>query len=392
MRLALALLAVAAVARAEVRRDPARALQTLPRDKLAALAPLLRHGEVALLESQGARMKQVTVLALVAAPPDLVRQVVATPERYPEFIRNLTRSEVRRYPDGSFDDVFEVDLKLTSFDTIWRYRVLPDGAIDVWATSPEEDNTFRWDFVPAAGGTVLVYYGYTDVQHSNRYIHSVIEKVPSLEHGLALASQLAYALSVKARAEKLARPGSVTPLDPTAKGPGFGFLLARGRVAVVRSLPGGHLADIALLDRYQAPRERVVEVLRAPNQYASFIDGLKRCRELSREGGDIVYETEAEAPIFDWDTRFRLHDDGRGGLDVVGISGDLASAHYRWDLTPIDERATMVVLRTRQDLAAASPLVFGTLFRTEPLFEHGMSVSMALVQLIAFRRRAESLH
>jgi hypothetical protein len=366
-------------------------LETLPPDRLKALAPLLANTDLALIESKpNGRMRQVTILTLVAAPPELVREVVATPEKYPEFVRNLKRAHVIRYPEGLFDVDFAVDYRITSFESINRFRTNPDGSIDEWGMGTVDDNTFRWEFVPAPGGTVVAYYGYTDIAHTNTYIRSITDRIPSMEHGLAVSAQLVFPRSVKRRAEGLAKPGSFTPVDKNAKAPGFDFLLKRGRVALIRSAPNGRLSDISIVDRAQVGPEKIRAALRATSAYSTFIEGVRESRELSRTDTDIVYETVAEAPIFSWVTRFRLHDDGHYVIEVLGVEGDLKDAHYRFDLTPVDGgAATTLVFRSRQNLGAASPLLFGTLFRIEPLFEHGLAVAMGLVQVVAFRGRAE---
>jgi ribosome-associated toxin RatA of RatAB toxin-antitoxin module len=381
---ALALLLFAAPARAAD-----RPLTLLPADKLQAMAPLLRTGEIALIESvKEGRMKQVTVMSLVAAPPELTHDVVVTPEKYPQFIRNLTRSKVQRNPDGTIDDEFWIDLTLTHFEGTNRYHPNPDGSVDVKAIDPNDDGIFRWEFYRVPGGTVMVMYGYQDVLHSNDYIRRITDAVPSMEHGLALAAQLAYVRSVKARAESLAKPGSFPLLDGHAKGPGFDFLLQRGRVAVIRSLPDGRLADISILDRLFAPLEKVLATLSAPEAYASFIEGVKKSREVSRSDEEVVYHLVSDVSIFSWDSRFSIRRSGRA-VDVMGVGGDLRGAQYRWDLTPLGPKSTLAVYRARQNIASSSPLLLGILFRKEPLFEHGLNVALGLVQVLGVRGRAE---
>jgi ribosome-associated toxin RatA of RatAB toxin-antitoxin module len=382
---ALAALLVAAPARAAD-----RPLSFLPAEKLQAMGPLLRTGEIALIESaKGGRMRQVTVMALVAAPPELTHEVVVSPEKYPEFIRNLTRSKVQRNPDGTIDDEFWIDLTLTHFEGTNRYRPNRDGSVDVKAIDPNDDGIFRWEFYRVPGGTVMVMYGYQDVLHSNDYIRRITDAVPSMEHGLALAAQLAYVRSIKARAEALAKPGSFTPFDAHAKGPGFDFLLQRGRVAVIRSLPDGHLADISILDRLFAPLEKVLAILNAPASYASFIEGVKKSRELQRSDAEVEYQLVSDLSIFSWDSRFAIRPSGRGAVDVYGVGGDLRGAQYRWDLTPLGPKSTLAVYRARQNVASSSPLLLGILFRKEPLFEHGLNVALGLVQVLGVRGRAE---
>ncbi len=366
-----------------------RTLQTLPADKLEAMGPMLRHGEVALIEStREGRQKQVTIMALVAAPPELVHDIFVRPEDYPKFVRNMDKSQVTRRPDGTLVQDFQIGYTLTHFEATYLYKPHPDGSVDVEAIDPNDDGVFRWEFYRVPGGTVLVMYGYTDVLHSNGFVHSIIDRMPSMEHGMAVTAQLAYVRAIKAEAERRAKPGSFPPLDAKAKAPGFDFLLKRGKVAVIRSDRDGRLSDVSIVDRIWAPRAKVEAALLSPADYVKFIEGLKMSKEIARTATAITYETDSDVPLFGWDSTFELHSDGRGGIDALGVRGDLRGAHYRWDLTGSGE-ATLAVFRAVQDVAAASPIVCGALLHAEPLFEHGINVALGLVQVIGVRGRAE---
>ena len=92
------LAAVSGVAQAKAQPWP---LTTLPADKLLTLVPSLRDQDMALIEvdPRGA-LKQITTMTLVAAPPATVRDVVGHPERYGQFVHNMSRSDVKQEPGG----------------------------------------------------------------------------------------------------------------------------------------------------------------------------------------------------------------------------------------------------------------------------------------------------
>src|SRR5262245_48053630 len=74
---------------------------TFPPDKIHGLAPLLVNGDMAEIEAdQVGRPLQITLFAYAAAPPAVAHDVVAQPEKYPTFVRNLSKSEVTHNPDG----------------------------------------------------------------------------------------------------------------------------------------------------------------------------------------------------------------------------------------------------------------------------------------------------
>lgn len=364
-------------------------LRELPTDKLVALAPMLAHGEIALVESgPNGRLSQVSVMALVAAAPELVRQVITSPERYKDFGHNLSHAEVRHQPDGAIDYDFSLDLGVVTLDNNHRMLLRPDGAIEIKDRGRNDTTNYRWRIFPVPGGTLLVQYGYTDIYNSNNYIRKLVTSAPQLEHGLAVTTQLFFVRAVKERAEHLAPAGSFPPADPKAKPSGFNFLLERGRIAVIRSLPNGRLGDIAIVDNIYASRARIEQVIADPAQYRSFVDGVKKSEVVSGQAGEVTYETEFDLSVFNWDTRFLLHR-ATDGIDVLGLSGDLRGARFRWDLTDKGAKETRAVFRVSQNLGAASPILLGTLFRREPLFEHGISVAIALLQEVGIRGRAE---
>ena len=79
-------------------------LTTLPADKLLTLVPSLRDQDLALIESDSRGMlKQISAMTLVVAPPATVRDVVGHPERYGQFVHNMSRSDIRKEPSTKTD-------------------------------------------------------------------------------------------------------------------------------------------------------------------------------------------------------------------------------------------------------------------------------------------------
>ena len=362
----------------------------LPNDKLVALAPLLRSADLALVESEpDGRMRQITVLTRVAASPKVVHDAVADLEHYGEFVHNMSTCTVTRNADGTADQKWSLDLTVTSFDGINRFRFLPDGPVEVTAIDVNNDAFARWEFLAVPdGSTVVVHYGWVDIIHSNSYVQSVLKKVPTMEHGIALSAQLLQVRSAKLRAEGISHR---TPAfaDGNAKAPSFRFLLERGAVSLIRSFPNGKLSEISVTDRVSAPRERVAATILAPSHYAEFVDGVDKSEESAREGSSLRYHLVSSLPLVSWDTRFAIERDPTGAIDVMGVDGDLKGARYRWDLTAsADGLTTLAVLRAEQRLSASS-LVLRALFNKEQIFEHGFAVALGLIQMRGVRARAE---
>jgi ribosome-associated toxin RatA of RatAB toxin-antitoxin module len=377
---------------AELRAEEEHIIERLPADKLVGLAPLVRTADIALIESfPGGHMRQVTILSWVPAPPQVVHDVVADLEHYPSFLRNMNRVKVTRNADGTAVQDWMIDILVSRFSGSNLHRFQPDGSIDVDAVGPTERARYRWEFHPAVGGgTVMAMYGYVDVIHGNSVIQSILARVPTMEHGLGLSAQLVYVRGVQQRATQLAAP-QPPPLPHRGKNPSFDFLLDRGRVAVIRSLPNGRLDGISVVDRVMAPRPKLEGAVLDGGHYTTFIDGITKSHEIARTEREVNYRTVFTMPLITWETRWAAQRDGRGAVDILATDGDLKGTYLRWDLTDIhmgETRRTLAVLRARLDLAAAS-LLLRTLFQKEPLFEHGMSVAFGLVIMSGVQARAE---
>ena len=364
-------------------------LQRLPADKLAQLAPVLQHADLALVESnRDGTMKQVTLVLYVAAPPERVHDVIARPGDYKKFVPGVSQSSWEQRSDGTWQSSWRLDLPVSSFDqtNLYTFEPGPTGAIDVRCPTEEEDATYRWELQPVRGGTVLVQYGYTDVKHSNALVRRFLKKMPVTEHGLALAAQLLLAANMKREAERRTPAGTPPPVEKTAP-PGFGFLLDRGQVVLIRSDKDGSLSDISLTDRVYAPLSRLADALAHPAQWSRFVPGVDASYERDREAGTSKLLMDFGIPLVTWSTTWAMRFSDRV-VEGFGLDGDLRGARFRWDLTAKSERETLVVYRVNEKLRDGSTL-FRKLVSYEPSLEHGLTVAFSLVYLRAMRARAE---
>jgi hypothetical protein len=357
---------------------------------LVALAPLLAHGDVALIESnKDGTMKQVTLILFVAAAPETVHEVIAHPADYKTFVRNVSRSDWEPREAGGVSR-WKLELPVSSFEMANVFRFEAGSAAPVHVTSLEErdEATYRWEMLGTPGGTVLVQYGYTDVKHSNSLVRSFLKKMPVTEHGLALAAQLMLASSMRKEAEKRTAAGSLPERSKTGENnPGFGFLLERGQVAVIRSLPDGRLSDLSLLDRYYAPPAKIGAALADPGAWSKFVPGVDESVVHGRSAGTAEATIKFAIPLVSWTSRYALRFTERV-VEGLATDGDLRGARFRWDITPRGAKDALVVYRVSQRLTQSSTL-FRTLIQHDPSLEHGLTVAFSLVYLRAMRGKAE---
>lgn len=374
------------------------ALATLPAAQLRGLAPLLRSTDLVLVESQPTgELRQLTVVTLVAAPPELVRDVILSVEHYPEFVRNLSSSQVTRNPDGTFDHSYELSYTLFSFGGRVRYLALPRAPggehgdappVEIFDPDPTRNRRYRFEFYASGGATVLVAYGCNSLQHSIELVTKILRRVPSLEHGLALMTQMAFTLSMRARAEQLAGPAGV--VLPPAGGASYDFLLERGVVALFRSR-GGRLAEMTLIDRSVASPAGLIETAREASRYSEFVPTISSSSEMPPIDGVPTVSLQLSLPLVSFETRYGIRATP-SSVDMLGYDGDLRGSRQRWDVVPIQGRGltaqTRLVLRTQQSLDRVS-LALRQLYKLEPLFEHGVTLGLQLVLLRSVKAQAE---
>jgi hypothetical protein len=367
----------------------------LPRDEVAQLAPLLRSGDFALLESDVRGWeKQVTTISIARAAPEVVREIVIHPERYEDFCRNMRGREVKQNPDGTFDHTWKLSYGIASFSGVNRYKLLPAregepvGAVEI--TDPTGMSTYRWEFLPSAhgGGTIVVVYGYTDVRHSGGLMDKILARADTLEHGLALIVQMTLHRAMVVEAEK--KPGSFAPYKAPAAGTkatSYKFLLDRGALAILRHREN-KLVDFSLIDRSSAPKAGLFEELAHPERW-SYVPSVTKVAAHEPRDGLPVVEIEQSVPLVSWDTYFgvRASTDGTSGVDLFGLQGDLSSSRMRFDLVA-DGSFQQIVLRAQLAFGKSST-VMRELFKIEPLFEDGVNVGLTFVILRGVRSHLE---
>lgn len=366
-------------------------LAVLPLEKLQGLAPLLRNADVALLESTDKdHIKQLTTITYAAAPPETVREVVAHPEKYAEFVRNMNISQVKPEPGGTLFHEYKLSYKFHTVDGRHRYVFLPPspghGAAPIEMYDPDENGTrhYRWEFLPAPGGSLIVLYGYTEIPW-NGVLEEFMKRAPTIEFGFGLITQWALVLAMKQRATELAGRGPLPALSGT---PNIDFLLSRGTLAIFRT-QGDLLKEVNLIDKINAPADLTLKVAGAPHLWQEFVPSLRKTVELKAEDGTTSVEIEQSLPLFSWTTRFAIRQTA-SAVDMLGIDGDLQKGRLRWDATPLGNGRTQLVLRTDEPFERTS-LVLRQLYKLEPLFKYGVNIGLAMVILRAIEKRAELL-
>jgi hypothetical protein len=373
-------------------------LTTLPADKLLTLVPSLGEQDLALIESDARGMlKQISTVTLVAAPPSVVHDVVAHPERYGQFVHNMSRSDIRREPGGTIVHDYKLDYTVASVDGRHRYVFLPPVAgqaappIDVY--DPDDNGTrhYRWEFyaTPGGTGTLVVEYGYSQIPADGIY-GKLMKRAQTLEYGLALIPQITLMLAVKQRAQQLS-PGQPRPSTAGAQ-PSLGFLLDRGAVALFRK-SGSHVTEVNLVDRTRARPDVLEHVAANTAAWSKFVPTISRSTSVGQRQGLPATDIEQSLPLMSWNTTWGVFANATA-VDMFGLDGDLTRGRMRWDVRPLPASAmpmqSEIVLRAMVDYDHGS-VVVRELYKLEPLFQYGIDVGLQLVILRGIRARAEQM-
>jgi ribosome-associated toxin RatA of RatAB toxin-antitoxin module len=387
MRKLVVLLSLLASSLAMAKAQP-EPLQPLDREKLLSLASLLRGAELALIESTDkGHIKQLTVVSLINAAPADVREIVAHPETYSQFVRNMVVSTVKPDADGTFVHQYKLSYKVYDVEGRHRYVMLPpeagDAAPPVDMYDPDDNGRrhYRWQFLAAGAGTILVLYGFTVIPQDG-FMKQYMDRAQTLELGLGLIPQLTLQLAVKERAEQLAHGKVVAATTGT---PAFGFLLQRGTVALFRAIKG-QLAEVTMLDNINASAEATLRVVNDVRRWKEFVPTISESYDLGNEKGVPMVEFEQSVPLLSWSTKWQVQATP-SSYDMFAIDGDLRLSRMRWDVKPAFGGKTQLVLRASEGFEDTS-IVLRSLYKLEPLFKYGINVGLGLVVLKGIESRA----
>ena len=118
--------------------------------------------------------------------------------------------------------------------------------------------------------------------------------------------------------------------------------------------------------------------------------GLKKSELKSDDGRTAVYDLEIKVPVLPniaYTTRM-LREPEKERVRQVCIKGDARGSVYGWDLTVVSPSQTLAIYQLNGQLRKQSWL-FKKMIESEPFFEHGVNVSVALATMMAMRGRAE---
>ncbi|MEK6609166.1 MAG: SRPBCC family protein [Myxococcota bacterium] len=384
----------------------AQPLQPLPEKTLLGLRDFAERGELALIESHKiGGLKQITLVAVIHAPPKRVWDTLTDTERYPEFVPNVVKNQTSKDTGAQRWVEFELEVPLFNLEGTNHYRFQPPAVMEVETVAGDlKTGRWRWELYPLGeNATLAVEYAYSDIRELNWALRKMIRGNKNIEHGSVLSAATVFMKALKQRAESRVGRGPAARPDPKkatkivlqslrdgADSPDFAALdplLDRGIVALVQSFPDGRLHQAVLFARTYAAKEKVYAVAGRPERYDDFMPNIEAAELLEESSDDLRYSMKVKGLFLSIDFEARMRR-GDGWLRSDTTGGDLRNAHFAWEFVPQGSERTLTLHYINTDLRRNS-WVIRQLIDREPFFEHGVNVATGLITINNVRGRAE---
>lgn len=190
--------------RAGFARGPSEAPFGPPTLDVVALDPMLRRGDLVVVEVDGADLRQSSVVSRLPHPEDAVRRIMLDPVAFTQALIAGSRADIReRGEDGvRFDWV--VDLPIVGTGGAMVLREHEDRTIHLDAVGGAMNGgawRFRTRTLPT-GATAVVGWARFDVGTANFLLRAIVDADASLRPGLSAATEIMMARALRIRLER----------------------------------------------------------------------------------------------------------------------------------------------------------------------------------------------
>jgi hypothetical protein len=390
LRLALALLLCGSALSASAQDATARPLTTLSEADLRPVSSLLPDGVVALVTHS--LMPEIRMATEVAAPVDVVADVVGTPEDYPRFMPAV--SEVALTDRAGAAQGFRWRFATAVFAFGGRaYLTRFDGADPSQGVRFELRRTDGdlgqgrevWRILPAGPGrSLVVMTTRTDLRGANY----LTDRVGSASINRSINIALGVGTLLRTRQEAERRAGRTTPhaalpfTRPRLDAVRLTGPLAHADLVFVEASDDG---QTAVLSTFPQPEDRVRAIMRSPEDFA---------QALVRGSTATVTRTDAEGTFFDWRVdlpligtggAMRLTEAGRQ-VRLDATQGALSGGRWRFESYRLPARGTAVLGWAHFDVADAN-FMLRAIVDADAAFRPGLAAAMDIMMVRALRIR-----
>jgi hypothetical protein len=326
--------------------------------------------------------------------------VLLDPAHYRAMIPALIRSEVEgpAPAPGARRIAWEMEVPLFNLSGHLVLRPIA-GGVEMSLVDGDLPGRVTFHVSPRPDGrTVLEVDAQIDVRRSSWFLRRVMARSPFGESA-ALAAAACVALRAAAlRAEHAEAATAWRPSAPPAPPPAWipdgrtladarlAPLRARGALAFVAHAANGRLGGVSVAVPVDAQADLVTAALRNPRSWHAF-PGWRRVIPLppATPAAPPSATVEDSIPFVDLDATWQ----GAGGSAArwIAVDGAARGARLGWDVAPEGASGAVAVLSLYPRLEATGSIP-RRLIAAEPLLEHGMALSLALVDAVSAARAA----
>lgn len=396
----------------EPRSASSAPLHGLTSAELAVLAPDLDRGPVLYtrFRPDQREMPEIVFATRVNAPAAAIAEIIAQPERYPEFMSALDEIEVesRRGPQLAYRWRWRIALfTLTGRNamTVMPPHPARGHRIEVRSTGGDMGlGRFSWRVHPdGPSRATLVLASRVDMRGANYLADQLASGGIAVQRSINVALASVMALGTKARAEAAhaaagASAGAATPTEPELTRPPIdlerlGPLLVHGDLAFLE-LDGDALVRVSIAARMGTDLAHTRAVMEDPEQFGRSLVHGSTARVIERDDDGVLFEWGIPLPLVGIDGRMRLaagrsssEDISEGVIAVDGVSGSLRSGHWRFDTHVYASGEAAVIGWARFDPSEASRLV-RRMLAGDVALSHGLAMATQVMIVRSLRLRA----
>jgi len=170
------------------------------------LEPLLRRGDLLLIEAAGTTLRQSTVLTRYERREAQVRSIMVDPVAFSEALINGSEARVTGHPtESSTEFEWRYDMPLVGASGTMRLTERDDAIIELEATGGAMSGG-QWRFETGrlpSGATSVMGWASFDVSDSNFLLRAIDDADPSFSIGLSASTEVMMARAVRIRLHRM---------------------------------------------------------------------------------------------------------------------------------------------------------------------------------------------
>lgn len=367
---------------------------------LRVLSGLLDRGTVGLVEfADGDDLPGIHFATLVQAPTPLVADVIGHPERYPDFMPGLDRTEIVSQHENTLAfkwkwraSIFQMSgtNSMTRFESAnpaqgYRFEIQSmEGDLGSGRTSWR---LLPWQHSDGSPCTLVMLSTRIDLRDANYIARQLSSASRSINRSLNLT--IATALLMRAKSESEKRHGHVpVPITPTLQEPSWNVndmdsLFYRGDVFLLES-NGEDVARVAVVGIVPKSESEVREVMKNPELFAGGLIQQSTLTILERTEHHVQFQWKVNIPIFGSQGIMNVSDHPPL-IHLDSLDGALKGGHWRWK-TRAHSAGTLVMGWANFEVADVS-FIIRALVDADGSFRPGLSASAEVMLLRALRTK-----